>query len=191
VALLITIPELAGLNHRFEVLGVDHNNEAIVSAHPVEVGAEVTDHIQVLPVAFTVEVFVTESPTLIPAVGSAVEAAILFLEQAQGKLLTVVLDGEGTWQSMALTRWPHRRTALLGRPLTLSFRQIRIAQGVSVVIPPRQPAPVAQVSLPDETGLGVQSLTAGSPASTLAVGADVATDAAAAGADALRAMFGF
>jgi hypothetical protein len=191
VALLITIPELAGLSHRFEVLGVDHNNEAIVSAHPVEVGAEVSDHIQVLPVAFTVEVFVTESPTLIPAVGSAVEAAILFLEQAQGKLLTVALDGEGTWSSMALTRWPHRRTALLGRPLTLSFRQIRIAQGVSVVIPPRQPAPVAKVSLPDETNAGQQALTAGDPVSTMAMSADVLGDAASAAAQQVASMFGF
>jgi hypothetical protein len=191
VALLITIPELAGLSHRFEVLGVDHNNEALVSTHPVEVGAEVTDHIQVLPIAFSVDVFVTESPTLIPAVGSAVEAAILFLEQAQGKLLTVTIDGEGTWSSMALVRWPHRRTALLGRLLTLSFREIRIALGVSVVIPPRQPAPVAQVGLPDETSAGQQALTAGAPVSTLAVGADVAGDAAAAGANALRSMFGF
>jgi hypothetical protein len=191
MALTIVVPELAGLLHRFEVLGVDHSPESIVSAHPVEIGADVSDHIQQLPIAFSVDVFVTESPTLIPAVGSAVEAAVLFLEQAQGKLLTVTIDGEGTWQSMALVRWPHRRTALLGRPLTLSFREIRVALGVSVVIPPRQPAPVAQVGLPDETSAGQQALTAGAPVSTMATAADVAADAASAAADAFISMFNY
>lgn len=190
MACLVTIPELAGLSHTFEVLGVDHQNEALVSSHPVEVGAEVTDHIQPLPIAFTVETFVTDSPLVVPAAGSAVEQAVLFLEQLQGKLCTVTIDGEGTWQNMALVRWPHRRTAMEGRPFQLAFKQIRIALGVVVTIPPRQPAPVAQVGAPTEAGLGVQSTTAGVPTSTLAVGADIAGDLATQAARSLGSFFG-
>lgn len=191
MALLITIPELAGLSHRFEVLGVDHSPEATITEHPVEIGAEVTDHIQVRPVLFTVEAYVTDSPLIVPAVGSAVDLAVQFLEQAQGKLLTVTIDGEGTWQSMALTRWPHSRTALEGRGFALGFKQIRIALGVSVIIPPRIPAPVAQVGGPTAVDLGQQAATAAVPTSTLFLGADVAGDLGSAAAQSLGSLLGF
>jgi hypothetical protein len=190
VALIVTIPELAGLSHTFEVLRVDHQPEALVTSHPVEVGAEVTDHIQVLPVAFTVEAIVTDSPLVI-ASPLAVEQAILFLEQLQGKLCTVTIEGEGTWQSMALTRWPHSRTAMLGRSFSLGFRQIRIALGLSVTIPPRLPAPVARVGGPSEANLSTQAPSPGVPTSTLFQGSEVAGDLATQAAGSFGALFGF
>jgi hypothetical protein len=96
MACLITIPELAGLSKSFDVVRVDFSHESIVTEHPVEFGAEVTDHVQVRPDRFVVEVIVTDSPllavTAVP-IPFSVDLARQFLEQCQGKLLTVTLDG--------------------------------------------------------------------------------------------------
>jgi hypothetical protein len=179
MACLITIPELAGLSMSFDVVRVDFQNESIVTEHPVEFGAEVTDNVQVRPPRFVVEAIVTDSPLLRPTavpIPLSVDLAIQFLEQAQGKLLTIKIDGEGTWLNCILERWPHSRTHVKGRRFELGFKQIRIASALSVSIPPRLPAPVAQVGAPDEFNAGEQPTAPGVPTSTLSVGKDVITE---------------
>lgn len=166
---IISIPELGGLSHTFPVVRADFSPEALVTEHPVEFGSEVTDHIQVRPLRFVVETQVTASPT-IPFPGN-VEAALSFLELAQGKLLTVTIDGEGVFSSYALEAWPYSVTVLDGRPFTMRFKQIRIASAISVTIPPRMPAPVAAVGAATEQGLG-QGATVPLPTSTLSVAKD-------------------
>lgn len=153
-----------GQSHLFEVLRVDHAPTAQATSHPVELGAEVTDHVQVMPYAFVVEAYVTETPNLVP-IPAAVEQAKLFLEGALGKQLTVVIPGEGTFTSYVLESFRHSKTAVAGRGITMQFKQVRIAAGLSVAIPPRMPAPVAAAGAPSEQALGTQAATAGTPSS--------------------------
>lgn len=147
-----------GETHTVDVARVDFGANARVTDHPVELGAEVTDHIQVQPLPFTVEALVSDSPRLSsPVTLRNTRMATTFFEGAVGKLCTVVLDGEGTFQSYALESCAHTRTSELGRSYTLRFRQIRIASAVSVLLPPRLPAPVANVGQPTEQELGQQA----------------------------------
>lgn len=174
MALRITIPELGGLSRSFELLGVDYSPQVAVTSHPVEQGAEVVDHAQTLPFAFTAQVYVTESPLGTPE-PAAVEQAVTFLEQAQRRLLNVTVDGDGTWTSCLLTRWPHSKSAIAGRGFALAFQQVRIASALSVPIPPRKPAPVARTGAPTEQDLGTQAPTTGTPTSLLRQGSDAAS----------------
>jgi hypothetical protein len=164
----ITITE-TGLSHIFDVLRVDYAPEAMISEHPVELGAEVADHIQVRPLRFTVDAYVTETPTYRLGPG-ALDMARTFLESALGKLLTVAIDGEGTFSSYALEGFGHSRTSIGGRTFACRFKQVRIAASISVAIPARLPAPVAAAGAPTEAPLG-QAATTPAPASLLSVAA--------------------
>ena len=161
---LVVIPELPGVLFNFPVISVDYTPEAAITEHPVEFGAGVADHIQVKPLRFVIETMITASPT-IPTPG-VVDLAIAFLEQAQGKILNITIDGEGIFNSYALESWPHRLTVLQGRAFSLRFKQVRIATAISIIIPPRLPAPVAATGAATEQGLGQQP-TAPVPSSTL------------------------
>jgi hypothetical protein len=161
----ITITE-TGESSTLDVIRVDYSPEAVVTEHPVELGAEVGDHVQIRPLRMTVEVFVTASPRG-AAAPFAVEDAIGFLERALGQLLLVVIDGEGTFSSMVLEAAPHSRTALAGRSFSLRLKHVRIAASLSVAIPPRAPAPVAAAGGPTEQPLGQQATEAGTPSSKL------------------------
>jgi hypothetical protein len=151
----------------FDMLSADRGRSARVAEHPVESGIEVSDHIQVLADTFTVEAFVTDSPLGSVPVPLAVQSAIRFLEDCVGKRLTVAIGGEGTFANVALEGFSHRRTAVEGRAFSLHFRQIRIAQSLSVTIPPSQPAAVAAAGAPTEADLGQQATAAGTPVSAL------------------------
>ena len=162
----ITIPETGDVAS-FDFLRVDYVLEARATTHPVELGAEVTDHVQVMPLKMVVEVFVTASPLSSTPDPFAVEDAVGFFERAIGKVATVVIDGEGSFTSMVLEGAPHAKTTEGGRGFALTFRNIRIAAALSVTIPPRQPAPVAASGAPTEAPLGQQSTTPGVPSSKL------------------------
>lgn len=148
------------------VLRVDFSPEASVTDHPVELGAEVSDHVQIRPYRFVVDVVVTDTPrasSLATLRTSAV--AVTFLERMVGQLCNVVIDGEGAFTSYVLESAAHSRTIERGRVFTLRWREIRIASAVSVTIPPRLPAPAAQVTMPDGANLGQQAATAADVAS--------------------------
>lgn len=148
-----------GLSFSFKFLRVDYSQEASVTEHPVELGAEPTDHVQVRPLRFTVEVLVTASPVGIPD-PTAIESARTFLELALGQLCTVVIVGEGTFVNCVLEAAPHAKTLVAERQFSLRFRQIRIAAGLSAPIPARTPAPVASAGAPTEAAPGQQATTA-------------------------------
>lgn len=151
----------------FDVIRVDNSPEAVATAHPVELGGEVTDHVQTLSLRLGVEVYVTASPLGVFPSPFAVEDAIGFFERALGKLCLLVIDGEGTFTSMVLEAFPHSRTAVKGRGFALRFKHVRIAASLSVAIPPRLPAPVAAAGAPTEQPLGQQATTPGVPTSKL------------------------
>jgi hypothetical protein len=151
----------------FDLLRVDFSPEAVATEHPVELGVDVTDHVQVRPLRFTAQAFVTSSPLGPNPAPFAIEEAVGFFERQLGQLLTVVIDGEGTFSSMVLEGFAHGRDNRQGRPFDLRFKYVRVASAVSVAIPPRAPAPVAAAGAPTEQALGQQSTTPGTPTSAL------------------------
>jgi len=165
--MIVTILE-TGESTTFKFLRVDFSNEAHVTDHPVEFGAEVSDHVQILPIRFTAEVAVTASPLSAIPQPFAIDDAVGFLERALGKISTVVIPGEGTFSSMVLESVPHSRTTAELRTFALRFKHVRIAMSVSVTIPPRMPAPLAAVGAATEQPLGQQATTPGVPTSKLA-----------------------
>lgn len=160
------------LTHTFPFTRVDFANEASVTEHPVELGGEVTDHVQVRAPRMTVEAFVTSSPLIIPS-PFAIETARTFLEAAIGQLATLTIPGEGVFSSYVLEAFTHSRTMAEGRSFTLRFRHVRIAAALSVTIPARMPAPVAAVGAPTEVARGQQSVAPVPPTSALRAMADV------------------
>lgn len=169
-ASLAPTPEIG----RFDVISVDYGPEAVATEHPVELGVEVTDHVQKKALRLVTEVFVTASPLgLGVPVPLAIDDAIGFFERALGQICTLVIDGEGTFSPMVLEAAPHTRSAVAGRGFSLRWKQIRIASAISVTIPPRMPAPVAAVGAPTEADLGECSTTEDVPTSKL-LGAQLA-----------------
>ena len=165
--MIVIIDLLPALTQTFEVIRVDFAPAALVTEHPVEIGAEVTDHVQIRPQAFAAEVMISASPVgIVPAV-FPVQRALDFLEQAQGKLLTVDIPGEGLFLSMVLEGWPHALSLGADRSFVLRFKQIRVASALSVLIPPRLPSPIAEVGAPDAIDAGQQAATPGVPPSAL------------------------
>lgn len=132
-----------------------------VTSNPIEGGAAVSDHIQELPMPFTVVGLVSETP-IAPAPPPAfnrVNAAIVFFEGSPGRLFTVQTIRDGTFLNCAVESWPHTITKRLDRIFSVTFKQLKIALGVSITIPARIPAPPAQTGAPDATDVGSQSTT--------------------------------
>lgn len=160
---------------RLSVLELVRNPQQQVTRHPVEVGAEVSDHIQKMPETFIVTAVVETSPTSpIPASPLAVSDAIDFLEDARDQLLQITIDGEGVWRSIALEGVQHRMTATRNRVFVIQFREIRLADAINVEIPAGQPIPAAD-GFTDEVDGGQQSTIEGDPRSALAAVEDFAT----------------
>lgn len=155
-----------------DVLRVDFSPEALVTEHPIELGANVTDHTQVRPYRFAVEAIVTASPRGVVPAPTALQVATSYLEGAVGQLLNVVIDGVGTFNNYTLEACPYSVTSRQSRVFSLRFKQIRIAASVSVTIPPRLPAPVASTGAPSAQGLGQQAAVA-APESLLSAAANL------------------
>lgn len=149
-----------GPEQAFDYTRIEFIDEASVTEHPVETGAVVSDHVQRRPRRFVADLFVTSSPLSPVEVPFAINRAAIFLAQAIGQRAEVYIEGEETFRDVVLESVSHARTASGGRAFVCRFRQIRIAQAMSVPIPARVPAPVAAVGAPTEAALGQQATTA-------------------------------
>lgn len=69
-----------------------HSNTAVVTEHPVEVGADVADHVQAQPARLTATVFLTNTPVL---------PAVTFLRGAEGRTRSIDLKPTGKAQVLA------------------------------------------------------------------------------------------
>jgi len=128
-----------------------------VTEHPVEDGRTVSDHAQVLPTGFTARVVITETPfDNVSALGGAahVQQARDFLESIEGQIVSVVTTRYGRLENMVLLGWPNDVSVLRDMKVTLSFRQIEIAEVGFIAIPPRRPAAVAETGATTEQELG-------------------------------------
>lgn len=130
-----------------------------VTDHPLEDGGTVSDHAQILPKTLQLQGLMTESPQQNlggPFGIQRILGARNFLQAAAGELLSVVTSRFGTLTNMMMTRYPHRINVKKNMPITLAFKEIRIATAALVIIPPEQPVDSESVGAPDGQDVGVQ-----------------------------------
>jgi len=131
-----------------------------VTNHPVEDGVDISDHAQPKPTRFSIRMVQTESPFANVSATGGVQRildALAFLRSIEGKLVNVVTTRTGTVTNCLLTGYPYEITARRALPAVLRFQQVKIAAVESVIIPPLQPVPSAQVGFPDEQDAGQQA----------------------------------
>ncbi len=127
-------------------LNETHAQDAEATDHPVEQGANITDHIRPKPRMVTIEGMMTNTPLLtarlangsfFPDQPGAAEAAHQFFDQrlnaGQLHIIRTKLD---TYENMMLVSKNEPRNAQIGDSLqfTLIFKQIRIVQNKTVTV---------------------------------------------------------
>jgi hypothetical protein len=125
-----------------------------VTAHPIEIGVEVSDHAQSEPLTIGLRGRITETPLLIPK-PQAVELAIAWFERNTGSIVTLV-SSRGIWASLIVERYDWENTGRREIVFDVQLREVRIATPVSVLIPPRMPAPPLQAGAASAANAGVQ-----------------------------------
>ncbi len=144
----------------FEVLDVEYTKQNLVTQHPVENFADVSDHIQRQLDELYLRVIVTDTPlsaAASPAAGSKspIRAAEDFLERAALGTVSCAIVGRPTYPRTALLAWPWRQDKYGRAIFSLRLREVRIARALSVKIPPAASSSTAGV--PSRQDLGQQS----------------------------------
>lgn len=136
-----------------------------VTSHPVEgiVGGvtNVSDHAQKQPLTLVFRGRITATPFGKPAPGG-LELATAWFERNEGKLINVA-SPVGLFSGFIVTRYDYGKEGRDDRVFDVTAREIRLALGVSVPIPPRLPNPVAEVGSASPTNVGTQPPTTGTP----------------------------
>jgi len=144
-------------------------DEAEVTRHPVEDGADITDHVQDLPARLSLVVGLTNSP--LPEQGPMAKNRDLdlYLElldvKRRGELLQVV-TGLRVYDNMVLTRVAPTRTARSGQALEINidFEEVKLTTTETVDIPPAQqrrragrqnPEAVAKAATAEQINVGL------------------------------------
>jgi hypothetical protein len=141
------------------------STSVVVTAHPIEDGADVADHAQPQPPRIFVTGVVSESPwSAQPGVGvstvtgstsglSRVLKAIDFLRALEGQLFDYVSEARGTFTNCVLENVAETRAGRAAGRFDLAIRQLRVATSAAVVIPPDQ---TSSPSAADEQDTGTQ-----------------------------------
>lgn len=130
----------------FDVTEYGFDEQILVTDHPTELGATISDNAQRMPRVITMSAVVTETPlsTTAPVVLTRRRADfLLFLEACEGELLTLVADQYGTFDSYMLTGYPHRLDAIRRSLLVVTLKRVTIAEAGLVSIPVSAPAQAA------------------------------------------------
>lgn len=131
----------------------------VVTKHPVELGPDVSDHVEVGNFVLQFRGYVTDTPSVLPSL--TVEKALLWFELIGGALV-VATTPRGIYRDLVVTAAPYDyRGTLCG--IDVVCEQVRLAAPVSVPIPPRQPNPAAAAGQSSAQDVGTQ---AASPAAT-------------------------
>lgn len=174
----VTITRETGESVTFDaMIRESHTVEVRVTEHPIEQGADVSDHAQARPRDFSVSVVVSETPVqtapnfsistavLIPQEGASLggvqnrvrEFFDFLAEIAEaGEFVDVVTPKMGLVSGVIITRIPLEVDNINVGRFTVGFRKVRIAERVTVLIPPLQPSTEAQDGAPDEQDVGTQ-----------------------------------
>ena len=138
-------------------------SEVSVTDHPVETGANVADHAQRLPKKLAFKGLVTESPFDYQSTTGGVDRvakALEWLDSIAGTLVTVVTEVFGTFENMAITRYPTSRSSIKALEFDIEFKQVNLATAGLVDIPAEAPSTdSAAAGLPDEQDVGEQPTT--------------------------------
>lgn len=146
-----------------ETLGRGMTN--IVTAHPVERGADVADHVQRGQLRRSYGTLMTDTPREDAAVlGSGperIDRGAEFLERCAGETLTLTHPKHGTQTNMLLASFSGDRGGVLEERFALEFTRLEYAEVTSVRVPPSAPIrnTTAASSLPDGQDLGAQATT--------------------------------
>ncbi len=132
-----------------------------VTDHPVEGGSDVSDHTQKMPDTLVFRGRITATPLGVGVPGR-LERGVSWFERNEGKLISVTAP-RGIFSNVIVTRWDHGDQGLQELLFDVTMRQVIIAFGVSVPIPPRLPNPVAEVGSASPTDAGVQPPTSTPP----------------------------
>lgn len=146
------------------VVAVNVSNEWAVTAHPVEAGVVVSDHVQPQPAEVVITCVVTENPTKVGGkVGGpvALQQSIQWLRDTAdaGQLVDVVTRRMGTLQGYAITGLPYTLDNVARLRFDLTLRQIRVATATSVQILVETTAGDTATGAPDEVDAGEQATT--------------------------------
>lgn len=124
-----------------------------VTAHPVEFGADVSDHAQQMPNELIFSVQVTKSPLGLPN-ATTVELATAWFERNTGKAVNITAPS-GIFSGYIISRWDYSQQPGQ-RVFNVTAREVRFAQAVSVPVPARIPNPAAANGLASASASGVQ-----------------------------------
>jgi hypothetical protein len=150
-------------------IGETFSTPISVTRHPIETGADVTDHAQPQPVSVLVEGVVSETPFEIPTGRLALsltaplsgpqrtQAAADFLRSIEGQRISYYSTRRGSYLNCVVTRWTETTDGFARGRFQVELRQIRVAGVGTVTIPPEAPANDA---VADEQDVGVQPTSA-------------------------------
>ncbi len=140
------------------VTSVSVSHSAVVPKHPMEVGAEVSEHAHLTNAEYIFSCKVTESPTVtqkkqtFPAYGRSpltgregparVWLTQEFLKDCVGHLVDVIsTESRFHYSNVMLTKFPFEWRILRGSPFTIGFTEPRLVTPVDVRVPPRRAVP--------------------------------------------------
>ena len=135
-----------------------HTRSASVTDHPVESGADVSDHIRVDPIRVTVNGIVTA--TRLGQQGDTtkeIEAWATLEGLLEAKTPITLVTSLRTYDSMVLVSCSTSREKSLAHAIApqLEFRQVRIVKSQTVTLPPeqiRKPLPKSSAPPPKDVG---------------------------------------
>ena len=124
-----------------------------VTDHPVEFGADVSDHAQIKPNELLFTVQITRSPLGVPNL-STVELATTWFERNSGKPIKITAPA-GIFSNYVITRWDYPEQPGQ-RVFNVTAREVRFALAVSVPVPARVPNPDVANGLASASASGAQ-----------------------------------
>lgn len=116
------------------------NISATVSEHPVEQGAAIVDHVQQMPLSYTIKGVLSETPVGVTTSYGAerISKWQAFLQQLSlGYTCTIVSFRHGTLTNMVLESGPVPINSWRDTKVDLQFRQIRVVSATIVNLGPR------------------------------------------------------
>lgn len=155
-----TIRRPNGQSMEFDaVLSETYSDGAETTDHPIDAGADVSDHVRVLPLTFGASVVVTTAPQAgaADAGWARVQRVLSFVRACLGELLTVQTTLRGVYTNVVLLRMPHERTGRGHVEIPLSFKQARLANAQTITIAASSPPVQARVGLASQADVGRQA----------------------------------
>lgn len=141
-----TIVRDNGEDFAFDVeLYFDPGRDFDVTKHPVEQGAQATDHHQLRTEVLTITGTISDTPmptaTFEPAATNRPQLARAWLGALEGEFVDIVHSELGVWRNCLLLRDRSPMGRMRGTTITVSFEQVQVARREYSRLPPIQMRP--------------------------------------------------